>query len=486
MTSPCIISLFLATMLVAASSVPAQPQIPKRTLLLEIRDTPQELLHRMLPSITDPPEDPVLSYVRGTALVLATHAEAAVLKERGVHYAVIMEDTSRLTLTRRGHYGPAMTMPGAYHTYERIVAEADALEKAHPDLIQRIPIGRTSKDRREIYAYQLGSSVREKRDVPALMFTGCHHADEVMGAEICMALMHRLVDQCGEDATITGWMRDFAIYIIPVLNVDGHTIVTHSIDPEWRKNGRGVDINRNYDFNWAHGGSDDPVSDRYRGPYPFSEAENRAMRDFLKERKVLLSITYHSQGEVIYYPWTWAGRPAPDDKLLGEIARGLAGSIRTMKGDTTYKAEYGAGTVGQSYTWLYGTQGTFDFVIETGSGAHIFPEAEIGGIVKNNLDGVRYLFERGRGPGLTGHVMDARTGKPLEATVWFPEIETEDTRRRTTEGTSGKYWRLLAPGKYSLIVSAPGHRVGIFKDVAVGAEGWTKLEVKLEAGEDMN
>ncbi|HEX9006442.1 MAG TPA: carboxypeptidase regulatory-like domain-containing protein, partial [Bacteroidota bacterium] len=102
----------------------------------------------------------------------------------------------------------------------------------------------------------------------------------------------------------------------------------------------------------------------------------------------------------------------------------------------------------------------------------------------NNLEGVRYLIERGRGPGLTGHVVDARTGKPLEATVWFPGIETDDVRRRTTEATFGRYWRLLAPGKYAVIVSAPGHRKGVFKEVTVGASGWTSLEVRLEPGQE--
>ena len=87
------------------------------------------------------------------------------------------------------------------------------------------------------------------------------------------------------------------------------------------------------------------------------------MRSLADAEKFLLSISYHSEGEVIYFPWDWRGRKAPDDKLLTEIANGLASSIKTMKGDTCYKAEYGAGTVGQSYPWLYGRYGTFDFIV---------------------------------------------------------------------------------------------------------------------------
>lgn len=183
---------------------------------------------------------------------------------------------------------------------------------------------------------------------------------------------------------------------------------------------------------------------------------------------------------MIYYPWVWGDRKAPDDKLLTEIANGLAGSIATMDGDTTYKAEYGAGTVGQSYPWLYGRYGTFDFVVETGKGAHVFPADEVEGIVKSNLNGAHYLLNRGKGPGLTGHVTDAKTGKPLEAIVWSPSIETEDVDRRTSDLKFGRYWRLLLPGTYDVIVMKEGYRTAIFKDVNVAEEGWTILDVELE------
>ena len=38
-----------------------------------------------------------------------------------------------------------------------------------------------------------------------------------------------------------------------------------------------------------------------------------AMRHLLDLKSFVLSISYHSQGEVIYYPWAWNGQPAPDD-----------------------------------------------------------------------------------------------------------------------------------------------------------------------------
>jgi hypothetical protein len=468
-------------------------QPPKRTLLLQLDNIPPEQINKGLLMFDEYERDAVISYVRRTVMLLATRAEADVLKERGFQFTVLMQDSNQLNLYKRAIYGETMKMPAIYHAYERIVEEVGALAEKYPKIIKKILIGKTSQEQRDIYAVKISNDVEREQDKPRIMFDGCHHADEVMGAEICMAIIHELVEKYSKDPRVTNWVDNYEIFVVPVVNVDGHHVVTHSIDPRWRKNTRdtngngvlyeypeGVDINRNYDFNWAHGGSDDPKSQRYRGPFPFSESENRAMRSLEEAEKFLLSISYHSAGEVIYFPWDWSGRKAPDDKLLTQIANGLASSIKTMKGDTCYKAEYGAGTVGQSYPWLYGRYGTFDFIVETGDGTSIFADSDCTGILRSNLDGAWYLLNRGTGPGLTGHITDAKTHKPLHAIVWLPTIETEDVDRRMSEPSFGRYWRLLNPGKYYLVVSKEGYETIVFKDVEVKAEGWTTLDIALQ------
>jgi hypothetical protein len=136
--------------------------------------------------------------------------------------------------------------------------------------------------------------------------------------------------------------------------------------------------------------------------------------------------------------------------------------------------------VGQSYTWLYGALGTFDFVIETGKGASFVPPYEVGGIVRANLQGVHTLLRRAEGPGLTIRVRDAVTRAPLSAEVWFPGIETEEVQRRTSHPRSGILRRLLMPGSYDVIISRPGYRSVVLKKVLVDAAGWTVRDVSLE------
>lgn len=483
--------VFLALLLVV--SHPRAADIPQRTLLLRIDNIRFQDFEKMGISTDDYRRDGLLTFIRDTAQVLATEAEAAVLRERGYHVTVVMKDTALLTLYRRALYGASMRMPERYHTYPQVVAFLDSVARAHPRIARRIHVGTTSEEGKGIEGIRISSDPSRDLDKPAVLFDGCHHSDEVMGAEICLAIAARLTAGYDTDPEIRRWVDSCEIILVPVVNVDGYAVVTEGRDPRWRKNTRGanrngkrdlypegVNLNRQYDYNWAFGGSGDSLSQQYRGISPFSESEARAIRDLALRERFLLSVSYHSQGEVIYYPWTWNGRKAPDDRLLTVIARELGSAIRTMKGDSTYKVEYGAGTVGQTYPWLYGRIGTFDFVVETGLGAHIFPSYEVDGIVRSNLEGAWTILRRAGGPGLTGRVTDSRSGNPLEAIVWFPGIESEDIDRRTSDPRFGRFRRLLEPGRYTVIVSRAGYNSSVLRNVEVGATGWTTVNVPLE------
>ncbi len=476
----------------------AEAAAPARTLLVEVRHVPAAM--RVAEgvkagagkfSFDSYARDRVLSTVRDTVQVLATPEELAQIKAEGLEASVLLESTDPLTLIKRAFYGPTLALDPIYHSYAQITARAEELARQYPRLIARFQIGETTQYRRPIYAYRLSNDAKRAQERPAVMFDGCHHSDEVMGAEIVLALMEKLTAGYGQDAEVTGWLDTLEIWLVPVVNVDGHNIVTSGQDPRWRKNARdvngdgvvgiypeGVDVNRGYDFNWALGGSDQPEGVSYRGTHPFSEAENRAMRTLADRRQFLLSVSYHSQGEVIFYPWTWDGTKAPDDAVIKRIAADVAAHIPTMDGTGTYAISPG-GPASQSYPWFYGRRGVIDMIIETGKGVHVFPPAEVPGIIAANLEGVRALLRHAAGPGLAVKVTDAATGKPLVAQVWLPQIDNETVDRRVTDAEFGRRWRLLEPGRHRVIISSAGYETKVLRDVEVGATGWTALEVAL-------
>ncbi|OQX85614.1 hypothetical protein B6D60_07550 [candidate division KSB1 bacterium 4484_87] len=461
---------------------------PKRTTLIEISldEKEQKDLEAMKIKF-------VTGLIEGKALLITSKNELKVLEERGYKFKKIMSSKNEIDLYRRALYGKSMRLDPVYHTYKEIIDELNNLKSQYAEFVKLHQIGVTSQLKQPIWAVKISDNASEEEDEPAILFSGCIHSDELIGTEICMSLIHYLMTHYNSDLRVKKWVNENEIWFIPVINVDGHGVVTKGIDPRWRKNLRdnnqngvlyekedGIDLNRNFDFNWAHGGSSDPKSERYRGERPFSESECLAVRDLALEQKFVLSVTYHSQGEVIYYPWDWRGRKAPDDKLLTKIAHGLASSITTMDGDTTYVPFYGAGTVGQTYPWLYGVVGTFDFIVETGKGRHIFPAEDLKKIVAANLAGAFFMLDQMAGPGVKVKIVDARTGAPVSAEVWFPGIETEDIHRRYSDSKHGTLYRRLNPGNYRLIVRKDGYESVVLKNVTVGETSWTEVDIKLK------
>jgi hypothetical protein len=90
------------------------------------------------------------------------------------------------------------------------------------------------------------------------------------------------------------------LYVIPCANPDGY--YARGRGEEARFNGRGVDLNRNWDYHWQHTGEWKEGRRVSAGRMPFSEPETRALRDFFAEQNIVAAIFYHSQGGIVTFP----------------------------------------------------------------------------------------------------------------------------------------------------------------------------------------
>jgi len=79
-------------------------------------------------------------------------------------------------------------------------------------------------------------------------------------------------------------LRGAQIWVVHTVNPDGQKAGT-------RKNARGVDLNRNFSYDWS--GVEPPSSGYYAGPEPFSEPETRAVRRLVRRIRPDVSIWYH-------------------------------------------------------------------------------------------------------------------------------------------------------------------------------------------------
>ena len=416
---------------------------------------------------------------RGYVEFRASFRDLLDLLRRGVPAAAVVE------------VAPADSVPGFYPDYEAILARVDSLVSLRPGLAKKVVIGHSAFGHRPIVAVRLGAAGKAWPDRPSVLFMGVHHAREPVGAFVCLGILRDLMLHAQENR-VRRWLDELNIWIVPVINPDGLDYVIHQARtfPWWRKNlhdnnrdGRfepeldGVDLNRNYDFNWSNGGSGRSFTWFYRGAGPASEPEVQAVARLAEEEHFVLAVDYHSFGQMVMFPWAKELKP-PDLLLLRQLAEELASRLPREDGKGHYRTIPLDGQAGQSANFLYARYRTAAFIVEVGE--KYFPDRPVlQKLVAAQVKGARFLLDRALGAGLSGHVRDAADGHPLPAMVQAGEDFSPVVAPTTCRRSSGYFHRLLLPGRYDVTVMMDGYASKEIPGVEVPSGRPAKLEVKL-------
>lgn len=95
----------------------------------------------------------------------------------------------------------------------------------------------------------------------------------------------------------------------------------------WKANGRGVDLNVNFDAKWGEGAKNvrSPAPENYVGTRPFSEPESAALAAFTARVNPLFTLSYHAKGREIYYDFGQTGNDMLRDRAMAEYAASVTG-----------------------------------------------------------------------------------------------------------------------------------------------------------------
>lgn len=295
----------------------------------------------------------------------------------------------------------SITSVNRFYSLEEINSQLFDIQSSYPDIVKVEQIGETSFYQLPIWAVKVSDNVSMREKEPRILFVGVHHAREPIGASICLEAIKSLCNNYTKSDRFTRWINSTEIWFVPVVNSDGYKYVwdNNLSFPWWRKNLRdndgdgifnplhdGVDLNRNYDFNWQKGESR-PSSWFFRGDSAFSEKEIQAIKFLAERERFTFGVSYHSYGEVILFPKMYK------NSLVVEIAAEMASKIVKISGHGSYRILPLNSYVGQSSNWMCGKMGVIDYIVEAGD--KFFPDKnDIPIIVEQNLQGVYYLLDK--------------------------------------------------------------------------------------------
>lgn len=221
------------------------------------------------------------------------------------------------------HHLAGWSNPNADHypSAAQVTDQLDGFAKEHPELVQKVSLGKTAEGR-DIWALRVGKGPEGEK--PGVLVVGGHHAREWAGNGAVTTAIETLLESYGKDAEITEQVDSMEMWFVPLANPDGYEF-SRNADPNWRKNrsrhpgveGVGTDLNRNYraDFRFPgdkpghtdddQGASDDPNALTYRGPHALSENESQVVTNFVDTRPNLKGVLdVHGFGRMILFPGT--------------------------------------------------------------------------------------------------------------------------------------------------------------------------------------
>lgn len=300
------------------------------------------------------------------------------------------------------------------YTYQDLSHDIELLTDIYSKWMSNNTLGITA-DGRNIYHLKVGSPNAEKK----IFINAGIHGREYM---TCQLIMKQLItyldhiekgdiyDRQQESITYASMWENCMIHIVPMINPDGITISQYGLVgmqkeasrdlieeiairedgygdvnyfKRWKSNANGVDLNRNFDALWDEyiDGVGCPSADHYKGTYPGCEVESASLIQLTEQEIFDLTISYHTQGSVIYWYFGQEG-------VLYENTKDLAELVSDTTGYPTY-ANYESLDPAGYKDWCISKMGIPGLTIEIGTETSPVPVEQFDKIWNEN----QYVWE---------------------------------------------------------------------------------------------
>lgn len=331
-------------------------------------------------------------------------AEAATEPAMPASTAESTAETAEATLSiiQTGDY---LCFQSSLYTYGEFQRDMAALQKNAGAALRVDEIGQTV-DGNKLYDFRVGNPAAERH---LLVFGGIHAREYITAQLVMRQLVQLLSDQSTngsyENIAVRELLSNTEIHFIPMANPDGISIsqlgleglrteavretvrqiaskdgkaLTESYLRQWKSNANGVDLNRNFDALWEsyndHLGH--ASADHYKGTAPECELESKALADLTRQFQFDATLSYHTQGEVIYWNFGQEGELKDMSLLLANRVSELTG----YRLDGNFQALDTAGYK----DWAISKMGIPSLTIEAGHGGNPVDPAQMDAIWREN------------------------------------------------------------------------------------------------------
>ena len=264
-------------------------------------------------------------------------------------------------------------MKNQYISYSESLQYLHDMEKKYPKLIEVIKIG-TTYENRDIVLVKISRDVSNADSKPALLYTGSIHAREWIGHELALKFIEHIADFADVDPTLEKSLRESTIYMVPCLNPDGYEYSRKHFS-FWRKNRRknydgtyGVDLNRNFSIGFKK--ISNTKSNVYGGEEPFSEAETKAIKEFVDSHpNITIALDYHSQGNVFFPAHKFKHEAEIDGTDMNALAANMNDEFAKVTGRKygIHRGKPPAVLISGSGREYYYSRGILAMVVEVGT-----------------------------------------------------------------------------------------------------------------------
>jgi len=344
-----------------------------------------------------------------------------------------------------------------YRTFAQVCSIMHNIALTHPEICRLDTIGLTARNH-EILALRITDNPKREKPEPEIRIIGVHHGDEKIATEICLEFADFLAESYDTSSTVHTLINSREIWVIPILNADGHIANT-------RRNGNNVDINRDYGYKWDQRGN---------STRPFSQPETKAIRQHSIENNITLEFAYHSVQSYVNYLWDNHRVDPPDSGYILALAQRYA--------DSTYGSRTTRLTPINGYDWYavygscqdadFGLWGTLSYTIETRQPG---TRVQIDSICTANRKALLGLIEAS-GNGISGTVRDSITHEPLFARIAI----TNPIRWHVySDAGLGDYHKPLPSGSYTVTAYVQGYQPKTVDSIVVPEHGSVTVDFSL-------